>query len=77
MPMPVSLTANAITAVGLHEWRRCRGSTRSSADADLHVHGAGLGELERVREQVLQDLAQTLRVGDDDVAGSSGAMSIE
>ena len=33
--------------------------------ADVDGHLAALGELERVGEQVLQDLAQALRVGDD------------
>ena len=38
------------------------------------MHLAALGELERVGEQVLQDLAQPLRVGDDASSGQSGAI---
>ena len=64
MPMPVSLMLNAVTA-----------SARASASfaglqplvgaAHAHAHLALLGELERVREQVLQHLAQAPGVGGD------------
>src|SRR5207244_13231748 len=36
-----------------------------AGDADLESHGALVGELDRVREQVLQDLLESLLVGDD------------
>ena len=54
-----------------HDRRGARRATRVAGlhplvgQADLHADLAVLGELERVGEQVLQDLAQALRVGDD------------
>ena len=57
--MPVSRTANATRAAG----------ARRHAQRDL----AALGELERVRQQVLQDLPEALRVGLD----RSGAPGVD
>ena len=34
--------------------------------ADLHLHAAAFGELERIVEQVLEDLTQAMLIGDDD-----------
>ena len=46
---------------------RARGDRRPARrrQLDLHRHATLLGELERVREQVLQDLLQALRIGDE------------
>ncbi len=41
------------------------GAPAFGGDAHLDVHAAVLGELERVRDEVLQDLAEPLRVGHD------------
>ena len=62
MPMPVSSTEKAITDSALLEDRVVR---LPSLVARLHRerHRAVLGELERVREQVLDDLLQPLEVG--------------
>ena len=62
--MPVSMTANAITC-------RAPASVGTSKTAfgggrrDPQRHRAVVGELDRVGEQVAQDLLQPLRVGDD------------
>ena len=77
IPMPVSRTAKATHGRRRGRATRSRGSSPSSASADLDVHLAVLGELERVGEQVLQDLAQALRVGDDRRRGSPVRCSIE
>ena len=50
------------------------GSSPLSATPIWTCTVAVLGELERVGEQVLEDLAEPLRVGDDGVSGQSGAM---
>ena len=62
--MPVSLTENAITGGAWLEHRMVR-APAAGRDADVQPHAAVLGELERVGQQVLQDLHQPLGVGDD------------
>ena len=65
MPMPVSITENAITRLGARRASAARSCASSGATLDAQRHAALLGELERVREQVLQHLLQALLVGDD------------
>ena len=64
MPMPVSDTSNATTAGALSQHRMIRRSSRRSPAMIAELHAALLGELEGVRQQVLQHLLQALRVGD-------------
>ena len=62
MPMPVSVTSNAITVGALSStgWPGVQPRVR---DARAQAHAAALGELERVRQQVLEDLLQALGIG--------------
>ena len=63
MPIPVSVTANAMTPSA---WLSASCRDRAVGPASIvQRHAALVGELERVREQVLQHLLQPLRVGDD------------
>ena len=67
MPMPVSATSKATT---LCAWLRI-GMARGPAcgrGGDLELNAATLGELERVRQQVLEHLLQALGVGDEAAA---------
>ena len=64
MPMPVSVTENAITdftrlSTGWFALQPARGAF------DLQPHGAVFGEFQRIRKQVLEHLLQPLGVGDD------------
>ena len=73
IPMPVSVDRE-----GDHRRPRWRGSRSRSASsggavAIGSVTRALLGELERVREQVLEDLLQPLLVGDDRASGVPSA----
>ena len=62
MPMPVSVTVKAITRSA---WFSSSSFGRPAGDGrgDRQRHPAGLGELEGIREQVLDDLLQALHVG--------------
>ena len=62
MPMPVSLTASA-TTLGARLSTGWSGLQPSVAPLDAHRDVPLRGELERVRQQVLEDLLQPLRVG--------------
>jgi hypothetical protein len=68
--MPVSLTERATTDEALTS-ESLPSSHPFSARPDLHVHLALLGELEGVGEEVLEDLAEALRIGDD-ACGAAG-----
>ena len=63
MPMPVSATSNA-TTVGACFRTGWSGLQPPIAGETVQPHAALLGELERVRQQVLQHLLQALAVGD-------------
>ena len=70
--MPVSVTANATAAPGA---RRAPGDPAIQPRRHVphaHRHVALRGELERVRQQVLQDLLQALRVGRERRAAAPG-----
>jgi hypothetical protein len=60
MPMPVSDTRATTRAA----WLRSAMPRRPRPLGDVQPHAALGGELEGVREQVLEDLLQALRVGD-------------
>ena len=76
MPMPVSVTAKAMTRVGLVERRRGEaGPLRRRADPQ--PHGALLRELHGVREQVAQDLLEPLLVGDERRRGVGVELDLE
>ena len=64
MPMPVSLTENSTTDGRLAQSRVVR-SPAAGRNADVQPHAAAVGELEGVRQQVLQHLQQALGVGRD------------
>ena len=63
MPTPVSVTAKAITARRAQHVVAQAGAVGRVADRQRHA--ALVRELERVREQVLEDLLEPLLVGDD------------
>ena len=67
MPMPVSDTSKAITRRRLVE-DRMLGAPAADGGRDRQPHAALLGELEGVRQQVLQHLLQALGVGRDAAA---------
>ena len=62
--MPVSVTSNAITAgaVASTGWPDVQPESRRRHP---HTNAPSLGELDRVREQILQNLLEALGVGDD------------
>ena len=64
MPMPLSVTENATTTSAPSSVAASR-LQPLVRDAHGERHAAALGELEGVREQVLEDLVQALRVGLD------------
>ena len=74
--MPVSLTVNATTVAALAE-HRVVGAPAAVRHADLQPHAAVLGELERVRQQVLQHLQQALRIGRDRAPEARGELGRE
>ena len=63
--MPVSVTSKATTLRRLPEHGMVGHSSLRRPLAHLELHTALLREFEGVREQVLQDLLQPLRIGDD------------
>ena len=67
MPMPVSVTSNATTA-GAWLSTGCSALQPPSAAVDIEADAALGGELERVRQQVLEHLLQPLGVGGDAAA---------
>ena len=62
MPMPVSVTANATALLRVPQHRMI-GRPALGHLPHGHRHVALRGELERIREQVLENLLQALRVG--------------
>ena len=64
IPIPVSVTSNATTA-GAVERTGCVGVQPEVARATRMSHAAVLGELDRVRKQILQNLLEPLGVGGD------------
>ena len=62
--MPVSLTSNAITVPAVRKHRTGWRPTGCCA-FDAHAHSAMLGELDRVRKQVLENLLEAFGVGCD------------
>ena len=71
MPMPVSVTEKAALTAARRRASSVSAAPARPGQADADAHLAALGELERVGEQVLQDLAEALGVGDD-VVGHAG-----
>ena len=61
--MPVSATSKATTDAAVRQNRMVLAPS-ALGDRDGEPHAALLGELEGVRQQVLEHLLQTLRVGD-------------
>ena len=62
--MPLSITENASTGLGIRKRDR-RELHRRGRELDAHRHAALLGELDGVREQVLQHLLEALLVRED------------
>ena len=63
IPIPLSLTSNAKTVAARFK-TGCSGLHPELAARNAEPHPSVLGELERVREEVLQHLLQALGIGD-------------
>ena len=64
IPMPVSETSNDTTRAASRSIA-CDGVQPSAASVTEQAHAAVGGELERIRQQVLEDLLQAFGIGHD------------